>query len=132
MCEPNPLQAGQLLHETFRSESSNLRQFTELLGWKVIGRDGELGHVANLIVETGRWQARYLVVSGAGAMANRMFLVAPEWIAESRAAEESLDVILLAASIASGPVFDASHPLTRSYESQLHEHYGLPPYWKNH
>ena len=61
--------------------------------------------------------------------AGKKVLVAPSWIKRVDWAESKVHVTITRAQIQTSPAYDPAWAVERTYETQLHDHYGQPPYW---
>jgi hypothetical protein len=55
----------------------HLRSGREVPGWEVQGRDGRIGYVDDLLVDTGLWSIRFLLVSTGEFWSKKAVLLAP-------------------------------------------------------
>ncbi|MFO1498811.1 MAG: PRC-barrel domain-containing protein [Verrucomicrobiota bacterium] len=125
-----PLPPPSMINET-QPEPANphLRSVKELVGYHIQARDGEIGHVADLVVEDATWAIRYLVVDTRNWLPGKKVLVAPPWI-ENVSWERSMVVAdLPRALIEQAPPYDSEALLTRDYEVSLFKHYSREGYW---
>jgi hypothetical protein len=107
----------------------HLRSAREIAGYHIAARDGEIGHVADVLVDDEDWSLRYFEVDTRNWLPGKHVLVAPRWVRSIAWAERCVRVDLPRAQIESGPPYDPRVPLDRSYERRLHNHYGYDPYW---
>jgi hypothetical protein len=112
-----------------RESDPHLRSASEVFGYHIRARDGEIGHLQDLYFESGAWIIRYALVDTRNWLPGRQVLVAGQWIDEIRWGEARVRVDLSREQIESAPEFDAEQGLDRAHEAQLWQHYGLPPYW---
>lgn len=109
----------------------HLRSFREVCGYNIHATDGEMGEVADLIVEMPSWMVRYLVVATHKWLPGRKVLVAPPWLPHPISwTTKSVTVPWKRDTIKSSPEYDPEASLSRDYEGRLHEHYGKATYWK--
>jgi hypothetical protein len=107
----------------------HLRSTREVIGYRIQARDGEIGHVEDLVVDDETWAIRYLVVDTRNWLPGRMVLVAPAWAQQVNWIERKVHVDLGRETIEKSPEFDPSAPVNREYEVQLYDYYGRPVYW---
>jgi hypothetical protein len=100
-----------------------------VLGYHIQARDGEIGHVEDLIVDDALWFIRYLVIDTRNWLPGRKVLVAPAWAERVDWAERKVYVDLTRGTIKNSPQFDPSMPVNREYEVRLYDYYGRPSYW---
>jgi hypothetical protein len=113
--------------ERLRGEP-HLRRTTEVIGYAIAARDGDIGHIEDLLVDDGTWAIRYAVVDTRNWWPGKKVLLAPEWISRIDWTESKARVDLDRDAIRSAPEYDASRPIDRDYERRLHEHYGGAAY----
>jgi hypothetical protein len=110
-------------------KESYLSHRRELINLRIKTADGELGHTEDLIIDDESWIIRYLLVDTRNWLLGKQVLVAREWIQEIDWSDRSVYVNLSEHAVRNSPDFDPSTPLSREYESELYDHYGLPHYW---
>ena len=59
---------------------SHLRSSGTVIGYDIQAKDGEIGHVADFIIDDKTWAIRYLIVDTPNSQAGKMVLVSPRWI----------------------------------------------------
>jgi hypothetical protein len=99
-----------------------LRSVKEVIGRPVTAWDGPLGKVEDVFIDTLNWRLRYLLV-GAG---DRLVLLGPTALSWPTG-EGPLTVDLSREQISTSPPLPEL-PLTREYETALHDHYGWELY----
>jgi sporulation protein YlmC with PRC-barrel domain len=101
----------------------------EVLGYRIQARDGEIGHVADMVADDETWTIQYLVVDTGEWLPGKKVLVAPAWIQEVRWSEQKVHVDLQRQTVKDSPAFDPNAPVNREYEVRLYDYYGRPRYW---
>lgn len=119
---------------TYRREGmetwdSNLRSTKEVSGYHIHARDGEIGHVADFIVDDESWAIRYLVVDTTNWLPGRKVLISPNWIERVTWTESKVYTSHAREAIKAAPEFTSDAIITREYESRLHEFYKSRGYW---
>src|SRR2546422_11552519 len=97
-----------------------LRNVNDLNGFKLVATDGEIGHVADFIVEDDSWAIRYLVIDTRKWWRGRKVIVSPQWIAALDWAQAKFHVNLSREGIKQSPEYDSSKLISREYETQLY------------
>jgi sporulation protein YlmC with PRC-barrel domain len=111
---------------------SHLRSAAELVGYDVFAIDGEIGSVADFILEDENWQIRYKVVDASSKLeTEKMVLVALEWIRNISAESKKMQIDLTQDAIKYSPSFDSTLSVNRQYEEVLYDYHGRPKYWQN-
>jgi hypothetical protein len=105
-------------------ENPHLRSSNKVTGYSLHADDGEIGHVADLIVEEPGWPIRYLEIDTRSWLPGKHVLVAPAWIREVDWALSEVKVNLHRDTIRSAPAYDTTKPIGHDYEVALFRHYG--------
>ena len=121
---------GQQQTETRERGDPHLRSTEEVIGYTIQARDGDIGQVADFLVDNETWTLRYMVVDAGGWWSGKQVLVAPEWIGTISWERSCVAVDLTRETIKGAPEFDPYTPVSRDYEAQLHAYYGQPAYWQ--
>jgi hypothetical protein len=112
-----------------RNDDPHLRSCKAVVGYTLQAIDGEIGHVADLLVDEDTWAIRYMVVETGHWWAGHKVLVAPQWISGVHWSDSSVSVDLTQASVKASPVYDSAAELNRQREEGLYSHYGRSGYW---
>lgn len=114
--------------EASEQADPTLRSTEEVIDYYIHARDGDLGHVADFLVDDASWTIRYLVIDTRNWWPGKKVLVSPEWITEISWGEAKVYVDLTQEAIKDSPEFDPSVPIEPHDEQQLFDHYGRPLY----
>ena len=71
------LKASGLRHA---SDDCHLRSSQVVTGYHIHAKDGDIGHVQDLLVDDHTWAIRYLIVDTSNWWGGHHVLVAPQWI----------------------------------------------------
>jgi sporulation protein YlmC with PRC-barrel domain len=107
----------------------HLRSAEEVTGYHICGSDGEIGHVADFIVDDETWAIRYLVVDTSNWWFGKKVLVAPGWAYSISFAKSLVYVNLTKEQIKNSPAWNPEALVNREYEERLYDYYGRPAYW---
>jgi uncharacterized protein YrrD len=107
----------------------HLRSAREVIGYYIEARNGDIGHVEDLLVDEHDWAIRYIVVDTRNWLPGRKVLIATDWLERVEWASQQIVVDLTRDQIENSPEYDPSQTLDRSYQEHLYGHYGRPPYW---
>jgi uncharacterized protein YrrD len=107
----------------------HLRSTYGVSGHHIQALDGELGHVEDFIIDDETWAIRYLIVDTHNWWPGKKVLVSPQWIERVSWGERKVFVNLSREAIKHSPEYTGESPLTRDYETGLHEHYNRRGYW---
>ena len=100
-----------------------------ILGYEVQGPDQRIGDVQDFIVDDQTGDIRYLVVGADGPQSSRKILLAPNWTDRINWGERKVYMDFAAQLVHESPAWVWATPLTRDYETRLHDHFRQPPYW---
>ena len=115
--------------EKYRGDP-HLRSARVVSGYDIHAVDGEIGHVADYLVDDKAWVIRYLLVDTRDWLPGRTVLVSPQWIERVDWAETAVHVALTKVEIETSPEYDPENPPGREYEILLYEHYERRGYWQ--
>jgi len=116
--------------ESEPQDDLHLRSTGEVTGYHLEARDGEIGHVADFIIDDADWAIQYLVIDTGHWWPGRKVLLSPVWSTSVDWDRSQVRVDLDRATIKLAPVYDPSIPITREYEARLFAYYSQPPYWE--
>ena len=109
---------------------THLRSVGEVTGYHIHARDGEIGHVADALIEDGDWSVHYLVVDTRNWWpGGRKVLLGLHWVDRFDWYAHKIHVRMTRADVKSSPVFEDVGSIHRDYETRLHEHAKRPGYW---
>jgi uncharacterized protein YrrD len=111
-------------------EAAMLWRCSELGGYAIAAKDGEIGEVDDLLFEEARWTVRWLVVKTGGWLSGRRVLLAPASLGHPDRAARRFPVSLTRAQVEQSPPLESDLPVSRQVEANVFAHYGLPPYWE--
>ncbi len=112
-----------------KSWDPHLRSIGEVTGYHIQAAVGEIGHVADFIVDDETWTIRYLVVDTRNWWPGRKVLVSPLWIERVSWNESKVFVSLTRETIKTSPEYTDPSSINRDYETRLHHHYNRRGYW---
>jgi uncharacterized protein YrrD len=110
---------------------AHLRSARDVIGYEIEARDGEIGHVADFLVDDRSWTIRWVVVDTGNWLPGKHVLVAPEWVESVTWSARAVRVSLTREQIERAPEYKTDEPLSREYEQRLFEYYGRPSYWRD-
>jgi hypothetical protein len=121
--ETPPVNLDQALPSEPR-ERSHLRSGKEVTGCRIHARDGEIGHLEDLVIDDEDWVVRYVEVDTRNWLPGKRVLVQTGRIARVDWTERIVDMALTRHAIESAPAYNPSELITPDYEVQLFKHYG--------
>ena len=108
----------------------SVRDITGFTGYAVAAGDGDIGHLADVVVSDEDWAIRYLVVDTRDWLPGKHVLLPPQWTKVDWE-NASVSVELTRDAIKAAPGYDAHAPITREYEAKLYGHYCTQAYWSD-
>jgi uncharacterized protein YrrD len=106
-----------------------LRPFTDLRNLSLGATDGEIGTIKDAYFDDDRWTLRYLVVATGTWLSGREVVITPNSIHGVNWSSKTVDVNLSRKQIEKAPSPEDDMPVSRQYETRLHDYYGYPYYW---
>jgi uncharacterized protein YrrD len=110
-------------------DDPHLRSSREVMGYHVHAKDGDIGHVEDVLIEDETWAIRYLVLNTSNWWIGHKLLVSPQWITDISWSDAKVSISLTREAVQNAPHFDTSTELNRQHEAMLVEHYGKQGYW---
>ncbi len=112
-------------------DDEHLRSLDEVTTYRIEATDGEIGHVADFIMDDATWVIHYLAVDTHTWMPGKKVLVAPQWISKVDWIQGKVHINLSREGITRCAEYDGSTLISREYETRLHQHYRQNEYWLN-
>lgn len=107
-----------------RNDDPHLRSCKVVEGYHIHANDGEIGHVAEYLVDEQTWAIRYLVVDTSNWWMGHQVLVAPKWISGVHWADETASVSLSREAVKRAPAYDPTMAWNPQLERSLYQHDG--------
>lgn len=128
---PNGLGFTPRVREDAAARQANadkhLRSVHEVTGYHIHAEDGQIGHVADFLLEDQDWSIHYLVVDTQDWWAGKKVLISPRSIRSVNWSLKSLMLDVDRQSIKDSPAYDGSQAIDRAYEYQFHGYYDHLP-----
>ncbi len=112
-----------------------LRSVDVLTDVHIAASDGEIGHVAGLLVDDCRWDVRYLIIDTRNWLPERQVLMSPYAVRHIDWEEELVHLDVTREQVEASPPWNLAEMTGRTfeqrreaYERKLHLHYGWPGY----
>ena len=115
--------------EAEKRNDPHLRSSRAVTGYHIQATDGDIGHVADFLVDDYSWAIRYMIADTSNWWLGKKVLVAPAWIKRVDWDNSKLHVTVTRMQIKNSPEYDPTRPVECAYETQLYGHYGQPRYW---
>ena len=110
-------------------DDCHLRSSNAVIGHHIAARDGDIGHLEDLLVDDHTWAIRYLVVNTSDWRRGHRVLVAPGWIRDVSWSEAKVSVDLTREAMKDAPSYGSAAELDRQLEDAIQEHHDRPGYW---
>jgi hypothetical protein len=115
--------------ESEENADPHLRSTKEVIDYRINALDGEMGHLADFILDVEDWIIRYIVVDTKNWWPGKTVLISPDWIHEIRWKDSTVSVSMSKADIKDSPEYDPALPINMEYEARLYDYYGRSKYW---
>jgi sporulation protein YlmC with PRC-barrel domain len=106
-----------------------LRTLENILGYKIIAIDGEIGRVHDFFLDDDLWKLRYLVIETGNWLERRRVLISPAALVAIDGDRRTVKVDLSRELLRASPDVDTERPVSRQQEVIMNEHYGWAAYW---
>ena len=90
-----------------RPDDCHLRSSNAVIGHHIEAKDGEIGHVKDLLVDDHTWAIRYLIVDTSNWWGGHHVLVSPRWIKDVSWSEAKISVGLTRQAVQFAPEYDS-------------------------
>ncbi len=111
-------------------DDPHLRSCNAVIGHHIHASDGDIGHVASMLIDEQTWAVRYLVVDTSNWWMGHQVLIAPQWIEAVNWSDRTVAVSMTRQAVKDAPAYDPQTTMSPEDEDQLHEHHrraGLLP-----
>ena len=98
----------------------HLRSVREVTGYHIHARDGEIGHVADFLLEDGDWSIHYLVVDTRNWWPGKKVLISPRSIESTDWSTRTVNLDVDRRKVKESPAYDGSKAIDRAYEYEFH------------
>jgi hypothetical protein len=112
-------------------ELSHVLSVKEMTGKTIAATDGDIGHLADCLVDLKAWKVRYAIVDTRNWLPGKQVCISitcVEWVDQVR---DWVGVGLSKVKIKNSPEYNPVVPMTEAYQVVLHDYYGWPKYWEN-
>lgn len=126
------MQAGRKALAALLPEAESdpdLRSTRDTTGLVVMGADGAIGRVEDVILDDTSWTIRYLIIDTGSWWPGKKVLVSPAWLERVDWGKPEMFIKLPRATIKAAPEYVEAPLVSREYETLLHSHYEHPGYW---
>jgi hypothetical protein len=120
--------AGMALEERPHGDP-HLESTKDVAGYHIQTPEGEIGRVADFVVDDREWILRYIEVERSNLLRDKKVLLAVQWVEKIDWANSQICVGVSREQIKDAPPFKPAGSICRNYESRIYEYYGRPKYW---
>jgi hypothetical protein len=106
----------------------HLRSINEVTRYHVQATDGDIGHVANLLIDNVQWGVRYLIVDTSSWWMGKQVLMSPHSIDSIVWSDHTVYLDVSQAKVKASPEWDPAAIIVENYQHDLHKHYGWTGY----
>ena len=106
-----------------------LRRMTQLKGFAIGARDGDIGEVNDFIFDDKAWTVRYLVADTSRWLPGRKVLISPIVVDRADWDAKRLPVLLTQEQVKNSPDISMDEQLSAQDEVKYYDYYGWPYYW---
>lgn len=104
-------------------DDPHLRSCKNITGYKLIAKDGEIGHVTDFLIDEKTWAIHYLIVETSHWWSGHKVLIAPEWITGVHWPDKTVTVDLSQDAVRISPSYDPKQEWNRDADITLYRHY---------
>lgn len=101
----------------------HLRSVRQVKGYHIHATDGEVGHVADFLLEDGDWSIHYLVVDTQNWWPGKKVLISPRSIRSVDWSSRTVHLDVDRRTVKDSPAYDGSEAVDRAYEYAFHGYY---------
>jgi len=105
------------------------RNIDNLIGWRLIATDGEIGKLDDFYFDDDSWTIRYLIINMEEGAPGRKVLIAPVALLKDQSAKGMFFVGHTKTQIHNSPDIDTAKPVSRQQEIELYGHFAWKGYW---
>jgi uncharacterized protein YrrD len=125
---PGSVRHGQEIEEPMEVEedleASRLRSLKEIIEYCVMGKDDEIGHVDDFLVDDESWKIQYVVVDCGKWFKDRLVLMAPAWMSDIHWPNRSISTPLTREQAKAAPRYKRGMDLSEEFLQQNAETFG--------
>lgn len=104
----------------------HLRSAKECIGYHVLARDGEIGHVEDFLFDDETAAIRWVVVDTRNWIPGKLVVISPSWITEIKWARSQVSVRVAKEEVRNSPEYSPTMAVDEAYEKAVFTYYGYP------
>ncbi len=112
----------------YNNNDPHLRSCTEVKGYAIGARDGEMGSVDDFLMDDQRWVIRYVIVDTRAWLPGKRVLMPLIWITDISWKRQTVLVDVKKEQVHQAPDYNPSKPINRQEEEILFDYYGRKRY----
>jgi sporulation protein YlmC with PRC-barrel domain len=109
-----------------------LHNMQEIKSYDIVAIDGSIGTVHDILIDDKHWTVRYLVVDTVKWLPGKKVLISPMHIKDFDLVNGNVELSLTKDKIKNSPPIDMDLPVSKEYELEYSNYFGLRPYWNGH
>jgi len=106
------------------------RCVNEIIGYKLMAKDGEFGKCDDFLFEDRPWVVRYMVADTGGFLSRRKVLIPMVEFEKPDRSTQLFHVDLTKDKIEESPLLSEYEPVSRQYERLSYLYFGWPAHWE--
>ena len=103
----------------------HLRSVEALVGYHIHTSDGDIGHVADILVDDVTWTMRYIIVDTGNWWPGQLVLIAPQTVLEIDWAERQVHLNVDRAKVKGSPPYAPAMTVDGAYDERYQSYYGI-------
>jgi hypothetical protein len=103
----------------------SLRSSRDLVAHRIHASDGDIGHVADLIVDDADWSVRYLEIDTTGWWDDKKVVVSPLNVSRIDGPERVVHLVVGRERVKNSPPYDPAMTIDGAYEEKFLTYYGI-------
>ena len=107
-----------------RNDDPNLRSVADISTYHIHATDGEIGHLSDVLIDDSDWSVKYLIVNTSNWWQGKEVLISPRSTESIRWTENLIYLGVNRDRVRTSPEYDASHPITTAFDTEMASHYG--------
>ncbi len=96
------------------AQDSHLRATRDVLGYRIQARDGEIGHLSDMLIDDESWRINYMVIDTSNWLIGKKVIVPPTWVTDVSWADQQVTVDLDRDTVKNSPEFNPETIVNRA------------------
>jgi hypothetical protein len=115
--------AEEIAAEEDENNDLHLRSVKAVTGYHIHASDGEIGHVADFLMEDADWGIHYFVVDTKNWWPGKKVLISPRSVKNIDWTDRLVNLNVARKRVKDSPTYDASTVVDRAYENHFNNYY---------